>query len=176
MVTNTMSDIIQYDDFFSFNVVRKIYSKVEESKWRFGHGSHVDKYNRPQGIPFWRMDLLEDSYFSDYLLNIIKEKTQQDYELYDVYANGHTFGTQGDFHVDWYDESERTFLYYANDNWRPEYLGKTIFDLGGDEHYYYLPKGNSAVMFNGMIPHMSEGCSRAFTGLRVTIAWKLLLR
>ncbi len=170
-----MREFKKFNDFFDKESHEKIKNDMQQSGWKFGHGSYPPG-DRRRRYPFWIYELKDNPYYTDYLLNIIKEKTQQDYELYDVYANGHTFGTQGDFHVDWYDESERTFLYYANDNWRPEYLGKTIFDLGGDEHYYYLPKGNSAVMFNGMIPHMSEGCSRAFTGLRVTIAWKLLLR
>ena len=170
-----MREFKKFNDFFDKESHEKIKNDMQQSGWKFGHGSYPPG-DRRRRYPFWIYELKDNPYYTDYLLNIIKEKTQRDYELYDVYANGHTFGTQGDFHVDWYDESERTFLYYANDNWRPEYLGKTIFDLGGDEHYYYLPKGNSAVMFNGMIPHMSEGCSRAFTGLRVTIAWKLLLR
>ena len=163
-----------YDNLFEQEITDKIGSDLMGAGWRFGHGSHP-RGSMKRGYPFWIYELNDNPYYTDYLLNIIKEKTQQDYELSNVYANGHTFGTQGDFHVDWYDDSERTFLYYANDNWRPEYLGKTIFDLGS-EYHYHLPKGNSAVIFPGMIPHMAEGTSRAFTGLRVTIAWKLLLR
>jgi len=170
-----MKELKKFNDFFDKGIHEKIKNDMQQSGWKFGHGSYPAG-DRRRRYPFWIYELNDNPYYTDYLLNIIKEKTQRNYELHDVYANGHTFGTQGDFHVDWYDDSERTFLYYANDNWRPEYLGKTIFDLGEDDHYYYLPKGNSAVMFNGMIPHMSEGCSRAFTGLRVTIAWKLLLR
>ena len=176
MVTNTMNDITQYNDFFSFNEVRKIESKLEEPKWRFGHGSHVDQYNRSKGIPFWRMDLLEDSYFSDYLLNIIREKTQQYYDLYDVYANGHTFGTQGEFHVDWYESNGRTLIYYANPKWRPEWGGKTIFLHKDKELEYINPIPNSAILFPGEIPHMAESTTRLFTDLRVTIAWKLILK
>lgn len=171
-----MNDIIQYDKFFSFNVVERITSKINEPRWRHGHGSHVDENNNSLGIPFWRMDLLDDTYFSDYLLNIIREKTQQDYDLYDVYANGHTFGTQGEFHVDWYEPNGRTLLYYVNSNWRPEWGGKTIFLLNKEELYYQNPIPNSAVLFPGNTPHMAEGTSRLFSGLRVTIAWKLILK
>ncbi|AIX28380.1 DNA endonuclease V [Synechococcus phage ACG-2014j] len=147
-----MNDIIQYDKFFSFNVVERITSKINEPRWRHGHGSHVDENNNSLGIPFWRMDLLDDTYFSDYLLNIIREKTQQDYDLYDVYANGHTFGTQGEFHVDWYEPNGRTLLYYANSNWRPEWGGKTIFLLDKEELFYQNPIPNSAVLFPGNTP------------------------
>lgn len=152
-----------------------IQNDMLQSGWKFGHGSYAPG-DRRRKYPFWIRELKDDPYYSEYLLNIIKESTQQDYELYDVYANGHTFGTQGDFHVDWYDDSERTFLFYANEGWTPEYNGKTVFNIGKGDYYYHLPVGNSAIMFNGMIPHMSEGVSRSFTGLRVTIAWKLLIK
>lgn len=166
-----MNDIKTYDDFFDLPEKTKIFDDMTKSGWKYGHGSHyLRRY------PFWIYELSDNPYYTDYLLNIIKEKTQQDYELSNVYANGHTFGTQGEFHVDWHDDSERTFLYYANEKWRPEYNGKTIFRLGDDNYHYHLPKGKDAIIFPGMIPHMAEGCSRAFIGLRITIAWKLLLR
>ena len=96
--------------------------------------------------------------------------------MYKRQANGHTFGTQGEFHVDWYEPNGRTLLYYANSNWRPEWGGKTIFLLDKEELYYQNPIPNSAVLFPGNTPHMAEGTSRLFSGLRVTIAWKLILK
>lgn len=169
-----MSDIKRYMDVFSLEDHRKINNDMFQAKWKFGHGS-FPAGDRRRRYPFWVMGLTEDPYYTEYLLNIIQETTQQEYKLYDVYANGHTFGTMGDFHVDWYDSSEITFLYYANDKWRPDWCGQTIFDLNGQYNYQY-PHPNSAISFPGLIPHMSEGVSRSFTGLRVTIAWKLLLK
>lgn len=159
---------------FSVHDCMKIYECMSDSNWRFGHGSVV-KNDRLVGFPFWRMDLKENEFFSRYLLNMIEEKTNQHYELYDVYANGHTFGTNGSFHRDWHDQQGRTFLFYANASWSVEWGGKTVFDFGG-EYHFHLPKPNSAILFPGLIPHAAEGTSRLFTGLRTTIAWKLILK
>ena len=170
----TLNDLVNYNNVFSLDICNKIFECLNSHNWYFGHGSHV-KNNRVVGIPFWRMDLKENEFFSKYLLNMIEEKTQQQYELYDVYANGHTFGTNGSFHVDWHDERGRTFLFYSNPKWSVEWGGKTVFDLGND-YYYNVPKPNSAILFPGQIPHAAEGTSRSFVGLRTTIAWKLILK
>lgn len=166
------SDIKEYSDVFSREDCNRILESVCGPKWYFGHGSLPNG----GGYPFWRVDLHEEEFFTKYLLNIIEEKTNQKYELYDVYANGHTFGTQGSFHKDWHDERGRTFLFYVNEAWKLEWGGKTIFDFGNGDSYFHFPKPNSAILFPGIIPHTAEGTSRSFTGLRVTIAWKLLLK
>ena len=172
-----MIDSIQkYSNFFEDTDYRKILDEVSKPKWQFGHGSyHSSDHRSKKGYPFWVMGLEDNLFFTDHLLNIIKEKTNQDYELYDVYANGHTFGTKGSFHVDWNDDRGRTFLFYANDVWDVDWGGKTMFDLGGD-YYCHIPNPNSALLFPGMIPHAAEGPTRSFIGLRITIAWKLLLK
>lgn len=173
-VMYSSSDIVNYNDVFSHEDYKKILSFVHGPNWYFGHGSHAEGDKR-RGLPFWRIDFIDNNFFAEYLLNIIEEKTQQHYELCDVYANGHTYGTQGSFHQDWYDERGRTFLFYANDVWRLEWGGKTAFNLGEDT-YFHIPKPNAAILFPGIIPHAAEPTSRTYAGLRITIAWKLLLK
>lgn len=169
-----MKPIKRYNNVFSLNDVEKIRKDMSDKGWQFGNGSNPIGKGTP-GYPFWIKDLCDYSFYTEHLLNIIQELTQQEYKLYRVYANGHTFGTQGNFHVDWYDSSGRTFLYYANEMWKPEWGGKTIFNLN-NQCEYYDPFPNSAICFPGEISHMAEGLSRSFIGLRVTIAWKLLLK
>lgn len=177
MVTFKESDIIQYTDFFSKEDYAKILDRVYDSGWRFGHTSYPPEDPRfNTGYPFWVMGFENDSFFTNHLLNIIEEKTNQKYELFDVYANGHTFGTKGSLHQDWRDDRGRTFLFYANEMWNVDWGGKTIFDLGNGNYYFHVPKPNSSVLFPGIISHAAEGPTRNFPGLRVTIAWKLLLK
>lgn len=164
--------IEKYNSPFNKEDVKTILTDMTSANWMFGHGSNREK----KLYPFWIMKLKDNSFYSDYLLNIIKEKTQQDYELYDVYANGQTFGQMGDFHTDWPNSDGRTFLYYANTVWKSEWAGKTAFRMSDNDYYYNQFTPNSAILFPGEIPHMSEGVSRLFTGLRVTIAWKLILK
>ena len=176
MIKYTKENVISYNNFFSFGDYKVILEEVGKPKWQFGHGSyHSLDPQKKKGYPFWVMGLEDESFFTDHLLNIIKEKTNQDYDLYDVYANGHTFGTKGSFHTDWNDERGRTFLFYVNEVWDVDWGGKTIFDFG-DDYYFHVPKPNSALLFPGVISHTAEGPSRNFIGLRITIAWKLLLK
>jgi hypothetical protein len=177
METFSKEDIVVYNDFFDVGDYKVILDYLNRSRWRWGHGSLPDDHpNKSEfNTPFWIMDLERDYFFTDYLLNIIMESTDQKYAITGCYCNGHTYGTSGNFHVDWYDPSGRTVLLYANDIWKQEWGGKTAFNLGDTYHYTeFVP--NSVVIFPGMIPHRSEGTSRLFTGLRKTVAWKLVLK
>lgn len=175
METFNESDIISYVDIFNENDYRKILNVLSGARWRYGHGS--DKKNKNyQGSPsFWIMELNDDIFFTNVLLEKIKSLTDKKFSLSSVYANGHTYGTKGRPHQDWYDETGYTFLYYPNSSWDLEWQGKTTFILDKDKYYYKLPKPNCAVLFPGRIWHYAEETSRLFTGLRITIAWKLLL-
>jgi hypothetical protein len=172
-----MNEILCYDDFFTNKEFEKILEYVNRPCWGFGHGSY-DK-SHPQyknSIPFWGMNLDGEEYFTDYLLNIIQKRTNTKFDLLTVYANGHTFGTKGSFHQDWYDNSERTFLLYANPEWNVEWGGNTVFDFGNGDYQFSVPRPNTAIMFPGVIPHCADATTRLFSGLRVTIAWKLILK
>lgn len=170
------NNIIGYDNFFADKDWEHILKTVSCDRWKFGHGSldpSDPKYST--SFPFWMMDLTENAYFTDYLLNIIRRKINLDFSLYTVYANGHTYGTKGSYHQDWYEDNGKTFLLYANSVWDDDWGGKTAFRLD-DEYYFNVPKPNSAILFPGVIPHRAEETSRSFLGLRVTIAWKLILK
>ena len=174
MATFSKHDVKRYPDLFSKSEKSVINSRLSQAAWSYGHGSHpVGDPNRKGS--FWMMDLRSDPFFTEYLLNIIEETTEQKYELNSVYCNGHTFGTSGDFHKDWDDEPGRTFLYYVNDSWKQDWNGKTVFKFNDKYHYSeFIP--NSGILFPGVIPHKAEGTSRSFLDLRKTIAWKLVLK
>ena len=171
------SDIVTYHDFFEPEDFKAISDYLDRPAWKWGHGSLNDGHpDKPEfNTPFWKMDLIEEYFFTGYLFNIIKKKTNQDFFITRCYCNGHTYGTSGLFHIDWDDNTGRTVLLYAHDTWKQEWGGKTVFDLNGKYHYNeFIP--NSLVIFPGIIPHRAEPISRAFTGLRKTVAWKLLLK
>tara|TARA_B100002019_G_C20970237_1_gene450716 strand:+ start:54 stop:602 length:549 start_codon:yes stop_codon:yes gene_type:complete len=171
------NDIITYHDFFEKDDFSAILDYLNRPMWLWGHNSlNENDPDKPKyATPFWKMHLNEEYFFTKYLLNIIENKTDQKFHLDRCYCNGHTYGTSGLFHEDWYDDMGRTVLLYANKTWRQEWGGKTVFDLNGKYHYNeFIP--NSIVMFPGVIPHRAETTTRAFLGLRKTVAWKLLLK
>lgn len=176
MMEYVETDIIEYKNFFSEDDYESIKYYVNQDRWMYGHGSypedHPDYHKSP---PFWGMNLETNQFFTTHLLNTIQEKTNQQFSLYTVYANGHTFGTQGRFHQDWYTPEGRTFLLYVNDSWDVSWSGSTSFKF--DEKYiHHYPDRNKAILFPGMIPHTADATTRMFTGLRITVAWKLILR
>jgi hypothetical protein len=156
---------------FTKKDLKSIQEKIRQPKWRYGHGS--DNSN-PLGVPFWIMEFNDDPFFSKYLLNIIRTKVNEPgLVLEHVYANGHVFGDKATPHVDSNSQDGRTFLFYANDVWDPLWGGSTVFNMGNGQYAYMKPEPNKAVYFPGMIQHHAEEVSRMYTGLRVTIAWKL---
>ena len=176
MHTFNESHIITYDNFFEPEDFKSISNYLNRPMWKWGHGSLPDGHpDKPEfATPFWKMDLSAEYFFTNYLFNIISKKTNQRYNLTRCYCNGHTYGTSGIFHEDWHDETGRTVLLYANDTWKQEWGGKTVFDVNGKYYYKeFIP--NSIVLFPGIIPHRAESISRFFTGLRKTVAWKLIL-
>ena len=170
-----------FDDVFSKSICNQIYTKVRQPKWWYGHGS----MSGPEisvsrgGIPFWKMDLDDDSFFTkevfDKIKNVVEEPTLK---LDRVYANGHVFGDKGMPHVDWnsYDIENKgegkTFLFYANEKWDVLWGGKTAFYFAEGKTMYLEPASNRAVFFPGILYHCAEEVSRNFQGLRVTVAWK----
>lgn len=159
-----------YDNVFSQFDYGEIIHKSQQAKWQYGHGSK----NEDNVLPFWVMSLKDDEFFTDYLLNIIRDVVNEpDLELVDVYANGHVFGDKAMPHVDSYHDGGGTFLFYANDGWDRLWGGATQFDFGNGKYACAMPGRNRAVFFPGKIEHYADEVSRTFTGLRVTIAWKL---
>ena len=148
----------------------KILEDMRQPKWRYGHAS----VSRDHDIPFWAMDLVGEPFYNDYLLNIIRDVTNEpNLELENVYANGHVFGDKAMPHRDGNYDDCRTFLLYANHKWEHTWGGKTAFQGSDDKWTYVEPAPNKAVFFDGRMKHYAEEVSRTFNSLRVTIAWKL---
>ena len=127
--------------------------------------------SKPTERRFWYMDLQEDPMFSDTIFEKIKHITGKDFELRNVYANGQTFGYDGDFHTDGTDDSHWTFLIYAS-----EILdgGLTLFRIPGTKLLSAVePIRNTGVLFKASLVHRGMAPSRDCDALRVTIAYKL---
>jgi hypothetical protein len=166
-----MNEIKVYHNFLTPQEQTVIDDIIFQPIWRFGHGSTTGSNN-----PFWQIHGLEtDEFFSVKLLNKIKEKTGDDFDVERIYMNGHTAGGHGNIHTDTQDDKGRTFLIYCNQTWNPEFGGSTVF-LDGDKVLSTYPYPYSAVYFQNNIEHFAGPLSRNFNGLRVTLAFKLFLK
>ena len=184
-----MTDIKVFDNFFDKNIFLDTTSKIYNGSWLFGSSSNRDQYTNGDIVEeringnylnpnskssiFWNMDLSNDDYFKNILFDVVKEKIGIDCHSDFIYANGQTYGQGGDFHID--DSDGFTFLLYCNRIWRPEWGGKTAFIHPDKSSKYIDPIPNRVVIFPGSILHRSEEVSRNFTGLRITLVYKLKL-
>jgi hypothetical protein len=128
---------------------------------------------------FWNLKLNQDTFFTEELFTTVKETVETKFnelvELYDVYANGHTAGAQGDMHRDGPDNF-RTFLVYCNREWAVEHCGGTVFfDDYKNEYITHQFIPFDCIYFHANIEHFSQTVSHSFRGLRTSVAFKLKL-
>ena len=138
-------------------------------RWAFSQKSDGSK---PDNYTFWQLYLDNDDFFRVTFFNKIKKLTGKDYDIERIYANGQTYGLPGAFHRDTKEPNGRTFLYYVNPEWKADWGGETIFYTEKTPTIIF-PVPNSAVLFDGNIPHFGKDPSRKTNILRVTLAFKL---
>jgi len=166
-----MRDINFYPNIFEPNQIEIIWNFLRENKWKFWHNSIGNSPNF-----FWQMKLSDNKFFTEDLFSQIKKRTGKDFSIERVYANGQTFGLDGEFHIDEKDENAYTFLYYANKEWDLAWGGETIIiDSEGNPNVVY-PVSNLGIMFPSNWMHVGKGPSKQFSDLRITIAYKLFLK
>jgi hypothetical protein len=160
--------IQQYTNIFDEEQIKFVWEHLTKPNWQFWHTSNPESKNF-----FWYMDLKEYSFFTQNLFSKIKKNIGDDFFIKTVYANGQTFGLDGEFHIDDEDEKSFTFLYYPMLSWDISWGGETvILDLDGEVHSLY-PIPNSAILFPSKWIHYGKSPSKSFTDLRVTVAYKL---
>lgn len=165
-----------YDNVFDADDFKTILKKVSGPVWEFGHTSYAPGDPRFRlCTPFWKIDFIDDEFFTVHLLNKIQEKTNKSFSLTHVYANGHTYGIDGTFHQDGYTDDDMTFILYAMSKWDKEWGGYTSYRLN-DNIYSVYPEPNKGILHYGKVYHTSGPISRQYPGLRVTVAWKLTLK
>lgn len=91
-----------------------------------------------------------------------------------VYANGHTFGGDGHLHRDHTAPGHFTTIYYAHQEWRPNWAGETVFfNEAGDEIVKAVyPKPGRLAHFPGRIQHAARSPSRECPALRSVVVFK----
>ena len=151
----------------------QVWQAVQEKRWYFGNQSVTAQ----AAVPFWKMDLDGDAAITrlwEAARKRCEEKVGHALRVVRQYANGHTYGQGGQPHVDDTRPATFTLLYYPMPEWRPEWEGETVFlDPRGEIVAAVKPQPDRALLFDSRIPHYGRAPARSFTGLRVTVAWKL---
>lgn len=105
----------------------------------------------------------------------VKDRVFQGRTLVRCYANGMTYGMDGTVHTDASRPGSYTLVYYPHPSWSPNWGGETLFYSQDESRLIAAayPAPNSAVLFDGRIPHRASGVSRTYVGVRITLMFKI---
>jgi SM-20-related protein len=156
------------------DVHQAVWETCMSKNWFFGHGSGNDS-----GVSFWKMDLDNDPATSKLWQAAqpgCEEKIGRPLKVLRQYANGHTYGLGGGIHQDDRKEDTYTLLYYPMLGWENNWDGETVYqDQNGEVVLAVKPAPNRGILFDASIPHVERAPSRFYGGLRVTVAFKLIV-
>ena len=175
-----MDKIFVFDDFFSQQQVKIMHDIINSNTWKWGHFSTSKDQRNIVSNPFWHMKLQNQSYFSVYFTNILKnvleKHTEKEFVCDRVYANGQTYGQSGSFHIDDPADNAYTVLLYLTK--LPKELqnisdGYTYFKIPSLKYdIAYPPLYNRVLMFPSNILHKGGDLNRFVKDIRITVAWK----
>ena len=105
----------------------------------------------------------------------VKERIFKNRTLVRCYANGMSYGMEGTVHTDAKRPGSFTLVYYPHARWSPNWGGETLFYSADESDLICAayPEPNSAVVFDGRVPHRANGVTRIFSGLRITLMFKI---
>ena len=149
-----------------------------QAQWSWGHGSHKDvPAAQNTALPFWYFELMGLPLMQAVWQAVGERLDTRRLQVKRAYANGHTFGQGGMVHLDDHRPTAYTLLYYPMPEWDNAWAGETLFYDSVSPNarllHAQVPRPNLGLLFSSHIPHVGRPPSRLFSGLRITVAWKL---
>lgn len=157
--------IEEYDNVFNDEERKELIKKIDNSSWKFGHSATPEAYRR-----FWFINLKDDKFYTNQLFERIQFLIKAQCKLHRVFANGQTYGLDGDWHQDSIEKNEYTFVYYVNEEWKSNWGGETLFSID-NKIISVMPKHNKGILFPSNVSHYGKAPARDCYKLRVTIAF-----
>ena len=169
-----INNIVVCNNFLTKEEIATALDIIDNGTWKYGHKSSEEKlYNDV----FWQMELTNNDFFSKELLKIIEKHFSKKFELQRVYANGHTYGQDGAFHIDSDSEKDYTFCLYLskiNDEYVETAAGYIYFQIPNEKYKIcFEPLFNCGIFFPSNYIHKGTSYSRYIMDMRISIAWKL---
>ena len=168
-----MDKIIVQDNFLTTEELNICKNIIDNNKWTWNHTSN-GKYT---DNPFWSMELSDNEYFTITIKNIIEKNFSKKFRVKRVYANGHTYGQDGSYHIDNVLPNHYTFCVYLTDihNKNIDTVGGYLFFKFPDLNYKicYEPKYNRSIFFPSNYIHKATSFSRFVVDMRICVSWKL---
>lgn len=181
-----MEKIKIYDDMFSQIDIKSIIDFFEKIEWEINKPQHI--FTNTNDIPFYRKELKNYDFFSNYLKTKIEEKVNKKLKILRVYAVSQLFGQNSNYHTDYKDEHKYTFCLYITST---EYINN-IFNLNHNhawiesmnEGNFYIkipnqtniiciePHTNRGIFFPSNYIHKGTGYDKYNSNLRICVSWK----
>ena len=168
-----MNNIHVYDDLFSFEERTRFYRFITRSFYKINgfdtdtSSSHNQIFASFNNDDLNKFGICNTEAFKK--LDIIHSLSKR--SIKQIRVNCSTPTEECNFHTDEI-KGGVTFLYYVNLNWRPEWLGYTIFGSDNLKEVihtsFYVP--GRVIIFDGSIPHMVIPPSVYARGHRLTFA------
>lgn len=170
-----MDKIQIFEHFLSEDDLCKCANILNQNTWKWGH---VSMSGKGINTPFWQMDLINNEYFSQYLLSKIEKQVGLKFKLNRVYANGQTYGQNGSYHPDDLNPNAVTFCLYLtkiNPDTIDDVGGGFQVKLPGEDKYSIVIESmyNRGILFPSHYYHRGIAYSRYSPDLRLSVAWKL---
>ncbi|MBC3419205.1 2OG-Fe(II) oxygenase [Pseudomonas sp. L7] len=186
-------DAIQVlDDLLSPQELSMLAQRLAGPVWRFGWAQHYGVLDRPCWHAFiagsareQRQDCEQElreragwTFLADWWAGF-KDSHLPQATLLGVYANGQTSGQDGPIHRDNRpDEPGKTLVMFCNEHWATAWGGELLFFNAAktDVIKAVLPKPGRIVLFDGRIPHSARSPTASCNRLRVSLAFKTLIK
>jgi hypothetical protein len=167
-----MEKIQIYDNFFSEKIFIEINKFFINNNWDNFSLININSHlNIKIGInnfdkPFYKIDLNNQTFFTDTLKKIIEEKMKKNLNLLRVYAVAQCYEQNSNYHTDSNLSGTSTFTYYIN-NYNK---GELLIKIPNEKYIIAIkPHENMGVFFPSFYYHKANGVN---DGLRICIAWK----
>ena len=155
-----------FDNFFPEHEIKTINEKLARPLWSFTGGGVSDINDFESRM--WHMDDLENDEYFKTLFSKISHKLKIKGSLIRCYANGQTATQSGVPHKD---DGDITILYFPTP-W-VHYIGGHLYFGHNNLEKTVEYKQNRLVKFPANIMHYAGAPDKAYTGLRVSLAFKV---
>lgn len=166
-----MENIKIIDNYFDDENITKIKNYIQTQLYVCKcFNNHNSEYNND--IPYWRIELSENEYFSIYLKKIIMENEkihQDEYNFNRVYLIAQSYEQHSNYHTD--TQNGITVCLYLNELTSDESCGDFYVRIPNKNQIYTIePKNNRIVIFPANYIHKGSGFSNE--NLRKCVTWK----
>jgi SM-20-related protein len=150
-------------------------ARSPNSHWNvFFAGSMQSAKNEAEGS--CEAELMGNEFFKPIqdLWQILKAGPLAGHEPVRVYANAHTYGTDGYVHTDSEDINYYSTICYVHQEWNADWAGELVFFKPdrSDILRAVFPRPGRIVSFHGAVPHCARPLSRDCGALRISLVFK----